>query len=76
MRISFVSIFLGAIFATLAACGGGGGGSDSSYGGASNYSAGTSGSSTTATSSNAAPAFDDLASTISVNENQTEYYHG
>ena len=73
MRISFVSIFLGAIVATLTACGGGGGGggSDSSYGGASTGSTGTSGSSTTTTSSNAAPAFADLASTISVNENQT-----
>ena len=70
MRISFVSIFLGAIVATLTACGGGGG-SDSSYGSASTNSAGTSGSSTTTTSSNAAPAFADLASTISVNENQT-----
>ena len=69
MRISLFSIFLGAIVATLTACGGGGGGgggSDSSYG-----SAGTSGSSTTTTSSNAAPAFANLASTISVNENQT-----
>ena len=64
MRISFVSIFLGAIVATLTACGGGGGGgSDSSYGGASTGGTGT--------SSNAAPAFADLASTISVNENQT-----
>ena len=61
-----------AIVATLTACGGGGGGgSDSSYGGASTGSTGTSGSSTTTTSSNAAPAFADLASTISVNENQT-----
>ena len=73
MRISLFSIFLGAIVATLTACGGGGGGggSDSSYGSASTYSAGTSGSSTTTTSSNAAPAFANLASTISVNENQT-----
>lgn len=74
MHVSTVSIFLGAIIATLTACGGGGGGgggSDSSYGGASTGSTGTSGSSTTTTSSNAAPAFADLASTISVNENQT-----
>ena len=74
MRIFFDSIFLGAIVATLTACGGGGGGgggSDSSYGGASTGGTGTSSPSTPSTSSNAAPAFADLASTISVNENQT-----
>ena len=72
MRNSLIPIILGAITVTLTACGGGGGGgSDSSYGSASTGSAGTSGSSTTTTSSNAAPAFADLASTISVNENQT-----
>jgi hypothetical protein len=72
MRISLVSIFLGAIVATLTACGGGGGGggSDSSYGSASTNSAGTSGSSTATASSNAAPAFANLVSTISVYENQ------
>ena len=57
--------------ATLTACGGGGGGSASSYGSSSTYSAGSSGSSTSTASSNAAPAIANLASTISVNENQT-----
>ncbi|MBL6814987.1 MAG: cadherin repeat domain-containing protein [Pseudomonadales bacterium] len=72
MRISIVSMFLGAIVATLTACGGGGGGgADGSYGSASADTAGSSDSSSSTTSSNAAPAFADLASTISVNENQT-----
>ena len=68
MRSSLTPIIFGTVTVALTACGGGGGGggSDSSYG-----SAGASGSSTTTTSSNAAPAFDNLASTISVNENQT-----
>jgi len=69
MRISLVSIFGGAIVTTLTACGGG---SDSStgsaYGSASTNTAGTS---NTTASSNAAPGFANLASTISVNENQT-----
>ena len=67
MRSSLTPIIFGTVTVALTACGGGGGGgSDSPYG-----SAGASGSSTTTTSSNAAPAFDNLASTISVNENQT-----
>ena len=66
MRSSLTPIIFGTVTVALTACGGGGGGSDSPYG-----SAGASGSSTTTTSSNAAPVFDNLASTISVNENQT-----
>jgi len=72
MRNLLIPIIFAAITVTLTACGGGGGsGSDSSYGSASTGSVGTSGSSTNTTSSNAAPEFADLASTISVNENQT-----
>ena len=66
MRSLLIPIILAAVTITLTACGGGGGSSsDSSYSSASTGSVGTSG------SSNAAPEFADLASTISVNENQT-----
>ena len=70
MRISLSFISLGAMVFTLTACGGGGGGggSESSYGSASTN---TGGYGTTTASVNAAPAFANLASTISVNENQT-----
>ena len=71
MRKLLIPIILAAVTITLTACGVAVAVAQAAHTAVLQQAVGASGSSTTTTSTNAAPEFDDLASTISVNENQT-----